>query len=90
LPILAFFYSVGLLEVFQNKAIFSTPKNLEANKPSDIKILMYINDSKLIVSLTSVATNNTLLAKAYKTIDQWLWKAGLVPDQDKHELMHYT
>jgi len=90
LPILASFYSAGLLEVFQDKAIFSTPKNLEADKPSDIGILMYVNDGKLTVSSTSIATNNILLAKAYKAVDQWLWKAGLAPDQDKCELMHYT
>ena len=51
---------------------------------------MYVDDGKLTVSLTSIATNNILLAKAYKAIDQWLWKAGLAPDQDKCELMHYT
>ena len=90
LPILVLFYSAGLLEVFQNKAIFSIPKNLEADKLSDIGILIYVDDSKLIVSSTSIATNNILLAKAYKAVDQWLWKAGLVPDQDKRELMHYT
>jgi len=89
-PILASFYSADLLEVFQDKAIFSTPKNLEANKPSDIDILMYVDNGKLTVSLTSIATNNILLAKAYKAVDQWFWKASLIPDQDKHELMHYT
>jgi len=58
--------------VFQNKAIFSIPKNLEADKLSDIGILIYVDDSKLIVSSTSIATNNILLAKAYKAVDQWL------------------
>ena len=76
--------------MFQDKAIFSTPKNLEANKPSDTGILMYIDDGKLTVSSTSITTNNILLAKAYKAVDQWLWKAGLAPDQNKRELMHYT
>jgi len=51
---------------------------------------MYVDDSKLTVSSTSIAINNILLAKAYKAVDQWLWKAGLAPDQDKRELMHYT
>jgi len=90
LSILVLFYLAGLLEVFQDKAIFSTLTNLEADKPSDIGILMYVDDGKLTVSLSSIVTNNTLLAKAYKVVDQWLWKAGLVPDQDKCELMHYT
>ena len=67
--ILASFYLVGLLEVFQNKAIFFTPKNLKANKLFNIEILMYVNNSKLTVSSTSIATNNILLVKV---VDQWL------------------
>jgi len=90
LSILALFYSAGLLEVFQDKAIFSTPKNLEADKPSNIGILMYVDNGKLTVLSTSIAKNNILLAKVYKAVDQWLWKAGLVPDQDKCELIYYT
>ena len=68
-PILASFYLVGLLEVFQNKAIFFTPKNLKANKLFNIEILMYVNNSKLTVSSISIATNNILLVKV---VDQWL------------------
>jgi len=51
---------------------------------------MYVDDGKLIVSSTSIASNITLLAEAYKIVDQWLWKAGLTLDQDKREIMHYT
>ena len=43
---------------------------------------MYVDDSKLTVSSMSIASNITLLAEAYKIIDQWLWKAGLTLDQD--------
>ena len=50
---------------------------------------MYVDDGKLTVSSTSIAINNILLAKAYKAVNQWLWKAGLAPDQDKRELMYY-
>jgi len=70
LSILASFYSADLLEVFQDKVIFSTPKNLEADKPSDIGILIYIDNGKLTVSSISIATNNIFLAKAYKAVDQ--------------------
>ena len=35
--------------MFQNKAIFFTPKNLKANKLFNIEILMYVNNSKLTV-----------------------------------------
>ena len=47
LSILVLFYLAGLLEVFQDKAIFSTLTNLEADKPSDIGILIYVDNSKL-------------------------------------------
>jgi len=70
----------GLLEMFQDKAIFSTPTNLEADKPSNIDILIYIDNSKLTVSSSSIVTNNTLLAKAYKVVNQLLWKVDLVLD----------
>ena len=70
MPILASFYSAGPLEMFQDKAIFSTSKNLKADKPSDIGILVYVDDSKLTVSSTSIATNNISLAKVYKAVDQ--------------------
>ena len=56
--------------MFQDKAIFFTSKNLKADKPSDIGILMYVDDNKLTVSSTSIATNNIPLAKVYKAINQ--------------------
>jgi len=65
-------------------------KYLKATKPTNIGILMYIDDSKLIISSTSISSNIMLLAKVYKIIDQWLWKTGLALDQDKHEIMYYT
>ena len=66
------------------------PKHLKATKPTNIGILMYVDDSKLIISSTSISSNIMLLAEVYKIIDQWLWKAGLALDQDKHEIMYYT
>jgi len=51
---------------------------------------MYVDDGKLTVSSQSLDTNNYILAKAYHLVDQWLHSAGLSPDKDKRELMHYT
>jgi len=51
---------------------------------------MYVDDGKLTVSSHSLDTNNYVLAKAYQLVDQWLHSAGLSPDKDKRELMHYT
>ena len=68
--ILASFYSASLLEVFQNTNALPIPEHLKATKPTNTGILMYINDGKLTVSLTSIALNITLLAEAYKIVDQ--------------------
>ena len=51
---------------------------------------MYVDDGKLTVSSQSLDTNNYVLDKAYQLVDQWLHSAGLSPDKDKRELMHYT
>jgi len=89
-PILASFYSAGLLEVFQDVNALPIPEHLKATKPTNTGILMYVDDSKLTVSSTSIASNITLLAETYKIVDQWLWKAGLTLDQDKRKIMYYT
>ncbi|KAJ3562483.1 hypothetical protein NP233_g9541 [Leucocoprinus birnbaumii] len=90
-PILATFYSAGLLDMFENPdTAIQIPDNLKHDKPTCVSILMYVDDGKLVVSSRSIDTNNRLLAQAYQVVDQWLWKAGLAPDQDKCELMHYT
>ena len=89
-PILASFYSAGLLEVFQDVNALPIPKHLKAMKLTNTGILIYVNDGKLTVSLMSIASNITLLAEVYKIVDQWLWKVDLTLDQDKREIMHYT
>jgi len=70
-PILASFYSAGLLD------IFGTPTNLieilenhTYNHPTHVSILMYVDDGKLIVSSHSLDINNYILAKAYQLVDQ--------------------
>ena len=76
--------------MFQDANALPIPEYLKATKPTNTGILMYVDDGKLTVSSTSIALNITLLAEAYKIVDQWLWKADLALDQDKHEIMHYT
>jgi len=90
-PILASFYSAGLLDIFEIPTNpIKIPENHACNHPTHVSILMYVDDGKLTVSSHSLDTNNYVLAKAYQLVDQWLHSAGLSPDKDKRELMHYT
>ena len=90
-PILVSFYSAGLLDIFETPTNpIEIPKNHACNHPTYVSILMYVDDGKLTVSSQSLDTNNYILAKAYQLVDQWLYSAGLSPDKDKRELMHYT
>jgi len=86
--ILAFFYSVGLLDIFETLTNpIKIPENHAYIHPTYVSILMYVNNGKLTVSSQLLDTNNYILAKAYQLVDQW---PGLSPDKDKRELMHYT
>jgi len=88
-PILASFYSAGLLDIFEIPTNpIKIPENHACNHPTHVSILMYVDDGKLTVSSHSLDTNNYVLAKAYQLVDQWLHSAGLSPDKDKRELMH--
>jgi len=70
-PILASFYSAGLLNIFETPANpIEIPENHACNHPTHISILMYIDDRKLTVSSQSLDTNNYILAKAYQLVDQ--------------------
>ena len=90
-PILTFFYSASLLDIFEiSTNSIEIPENYACNYPTHISILMYVDDEKLTVSSHSLDTNNYILAKAYQLVDQWLHSAGLSLDKDKRELMHYT
>ena len=90
-PILASFYSAGLLDIFETPTNpIEIPENHACNHPTHVSILMYVDDGKLTVSSQSLDTNNYILAKAYQLVDQWLHSAGLSPDKDKRELIHYT
>ena len=62
------------------------------SKPSPINMLMYVDDSKIYVSSTSLYTNIVLpvLKLAYEEVAAWLTSAGLAPDLNKREIMHYS
>ena len=90
-PILTSFYSAGLLDIFETPTNpIEIPENHACNHSTHVSILMYVDNGKLTVSSQSLDTNNYILAKAYQLVDQWLYLAGLSPDKDKRELMHYT
>jgi len=90
-PILASFYSAGLLDIFETPTNpIKIPENHTCNHSTHVFILMYVDDGKLTVSSQSLYTNNYILTKAYQLVDQWLHSAKLSPNKDKRELMHYT
>ena len=53
-------------------------------------MLMYVDDGKIYVSSTSLYTNVILLKLAYEEVAAWLTSAGLAPDLNKREIMHYS
>jgi len=70
-PILIFFYSVGLLNIFETPTNpIEIPENYACNHPTHVSILMYVDDGKLTVSSHSLDTNNYVLTKAYQLVDQ--------------------
>jgi len=90
-PILTFFYSAGLLDIFETPTNpIAIPENYACNHSTHISIFMYVADGKLTVFSYLLDTNNYILAKTYQLVDQWLHSAGLSLDKDKRELMHYT
>ena len=90
-PILAAFYSSELLEKFSipPEGPDPTPCERTPSKPSPINLLMYVDDGKIYVSSTSLYTNVILLEQAYEEVTIWLNNAGLAPDLNKREIMHY-
>jgi hypothetical protein len=60
------------------------------DNPTNITMVMYVDDGKIYVSSKSFDMNITLLATAYHRADDWLRKAGLSADFSKRELMHYS
>ena len=90
-PILASFYSAGLLDIFETPTnLIKIPENHACNHLTHVSILIYVDNGKLTVSSHSLDINNYILAKAYQLVDQWLHSARLSLDKDKRELMYYT
>ena len=87
-PILAAFYSAELIEKMQEP--LAERAQHAGDQPTRVSILCYVDDGMLYVSSHSLETNTQLLEAAYVRADQWLRSAGLAPDMDKRELMHYT
>jgi len=89
--ILAFFYSAGLLDIFETLTNpIEIPENHTCNYSTHVSILIYVDNWKLTVSSQSLDTNNYILAKTYQLVDQWIYSARLFLDKDKRELMYYT
>ena len=68
--ILIFFYSAGLLDIFETLTNFiKIPENHACNHLTHVFILIYVDDGKLTVSSHSLDTNNYVLTKAYQLVD---------------------
>ena len=68
--ILIFFYSAGLLDIFETLTnSIKIPENHACNHLTHVFILMYVDDGKLTVSSHSLDTNNYVLTKAYQLVD---------------------
>ena len=91
-PILAAYYSSELLEKFAIPPVdpIHTTCDLTPSKPSPINLLMYVDDGKIYVSSKSLYTNVIILEQAYEEVTVWLNNAGLAPDPNKREIMHYS
>ena len=69
-PILSFFYSASLLDIFETPTNFiEIPENYACNHPTHISILIYVDDGKLTVFSHSLDTNNYVLAKTNQLVD---------------------
>ena len=70
-PILTFFYSTDLLDIFETPTNpIEILENYACNHSTYVSILIYIDDGKLTISSYLLDTNNYVLAKAYQLADQ--------------------
>ena len=63
--ILAFFYSAGLLDLFEKNPNSYIQDLLLPDDPTTTTLFMYIDDGKLTVSSKSLETNVKILSSAY-------------------------
>ena len=87
-PILAAFYTAELLENF--KPLPNPTSSYTPSLPTQINVLMYIDDGKIYMSSNSLETNVILVKLAYLEVEKWLTSAGLAADVAKREIMHYS
>ena len=87
-PILAAFYTAELLENF--KPLPNPTSSYTPSLPTQINVLMYVEDGKIYVSSNSLETNVILVKLAYLEVEKWLTSAGLAADVAKREIMHYS
>lgn len=87
-PILAAFYSAELIEQMQEP--FPGAAAYEDDTPTAVTMFMYVDDGIFFVSSKSLQTNVKLLDAAYGRAARWMRSAGLAPDVNKRELMHYS
>jgi hypothetical protein len=80
-PILAAFYTSELLELFTPKE--SGDPTPVPDSPTNITMVIYVDNGKIYVSSKSFDMNITLLTTAYHRADDWLRKAGLSADFSK-------
>ena len=88
-PILAAFYTAELIEKFR-PADQHVNNRTTPSDPTQISLIMYIDDGKIYVSSQSLETNVILLKLAYTEVENWLISAGLAADTAKREIMHYS
>ena len=91
-PILAAFYTTKLIEIFKPSTTHNNNQTNEysPSSPTQINMIMYVDDGKIYVSSKSLETNTILIKTAYEEVKRWLTSAGLAADTSKREVMHYS
>ena len=91
-PMLAAFYTTELIEIFKPTTISNNNQSDEYSplSPTQINMIMFIDDGKIYVSSKALEMNVILIKLAYQEVERWLTSAGLSADTDKREVMHYS
>ena len=90
--ILAAFYITELIEIFKPSTAHNNNQTNEyfPSSPTQINMIMYIDDRKIYVSSKSLEMNTILIKTAYEEVERWLTSAGLAANTSKREVMHYS
>ena len=89
---LAAFYTTELIEIFKPTTTSNNNQSDEYSPslPTQINMIMFIDDGKIYVSSKALEMNVILIKLAYQEVERWLTSAGLSADTDKREVMHYS